>query len=88
MSSQRNAGNVGNNVHLHTPAFTGGRSLHPQQRLGQAPISGFHVVKASLGPSGFGGNFVAAPLNLSSPPVLTAAVSGGIGATRSSLFHV
>jgi hypothetical protein len=89
MSSQRNAGIVGGIQHIQTPAFLGGRSLHPLQRTGQAPHQADYAVrKAPLGPSGFGGNMTAPPMSLASPPVLTPAIAGGIAATRSSVYHV
>lgn len=60
--------------HVQTRAFVGGKSLHPLQRMGAAPV-GLGVIPPVGGGGGFGNAPPAAPTRLGNPPTQTFAVN-------------
>ncbi len=75
-------------LHMPTPAFLGGRSLHPAQRIGAALHYGLPVRAAPIGgPGAIESGLYAPPMNLAPPPVLTPAIQGAFF-TRDGSHHI
>jgi hypothetical protein len=76
-------------VHLHSVFRFGGRSLAPQQRLGNAPVADWQSRPATpvQGNSSVGSTWTAGPMTLTNPAVLTPAILRH-NATTHPLFHV
>ena len=70
-------------MHLPIAYLTDGRSLHPSQREGMVPHSGFSVIPAQAPPS-LGG----APPARASDLALPSTLYTGVGAMAGARFHV